>query len=118
MPAGTENTSSARAPLTLVFASDTLSHLPCQTELCSTWMRSGGCPYGHKCQFAHGVNELRARQVRPSNAQPLAAGLVLLQSAVCSLPSPEGPPRRIPHTVTGPRALSPRRAREPLLAGP
>jgi len=38
-----------------------------KTELCSTWMRSGGCPYGHKCQFAHGVNELRARQDQPSS---------------------------------------------------
>lgn len=38
-----------------------------KTELCSTWMRSGGCPYGHKCQFAHGVDELRARQDQPSS---------------------------------------------------
>lgn len=38
-----------------------------KTELCSTWIRSGGCPYGHKCQFAHGVDELRARQDQPSS---------------------------------------------------
>ena len=34
-----------------------------QTELCATFSRAGTCPYGHKCQFAHGVEELRVRQV-------------------------------------------------------
>jgi hypothetical protein len=43
---------------------------PLQTELCSTWIRSGGCPYGHKCQFAHGVDELRARQVLLATRNP------------------------------------------------
>ena len=43
---------------------------PLQTELCSTWIRSGGCPYGHKCQFAHGVDELRARQALLATRSP------------------------------------------------
>ncbi len=38
--------------------------LRAQTELCATFSRAGACPYGHKCQFAHGVEELRVRQVR------------------------------------------------------
>ena len=44
--------------------------LSLQTELCSTWIRSGGCPYGHKCQFAHGVDELRARQALLATRNP------------------------------------------------
>lgn len=48
-----------------------------QTELCATFSRVGSCPYGHKCQFAHGVEELRARQVTSAatavlTKQPLA----------------------------------------------
>ena len=30
-----------------------------QTELCRNWEKSGSCPYGVKCQFAHGLEELR-----------------------------------------------------------
>jgi len=30
-----------------------------KTELCRSWMEKGTCKYGHKCQFAHGEDELR-----------------------------------------------------------
>lgn len=30
-----------------------------KTELCKHYMRTGGCKYGSKCQFAHGYGELR-----------------------------------------------------------
>lgn len=30
-----------------------------KTELCSTFTKTGSCPYGNKCQFAHGENELK-----------------------------------------------------------
>jgi hypothetical protein len=30
-----------------------------KTELCSTFQRTGNCPYGTKCQFAHGHHELK-----------------------------------------------------------
>ena len=30
-----------------------------KTELCRSWMDKGSCKYGHKCQFAHGHEELR-----------------------------------------------------------
>jgi len=33
-----------------------------KTELCATYSRAGTCPYGHKCQFAHGVEELRVHE--------------------------------------------------------
>lgn len=38
-----------------------------KTELCATFVKSGGyCPYGDKCQFAHGSTELKSVD-RPSN---------------------------------------------------
>jgi len=30
-----------------------------KTELCRSWIETGICRYGHKCQFAHGEHELR-----------------------------------------------------------
>ena len=30
-----------------------------KTELCAQYMKLGGCPYGNKCQFAHGEGELK-----------------------------------------------------------
>lgn len=32
-----------------------------KTTLCKTWAKQGSCPYYHKCQFAHGEEELRTR---------------------------------------------------------
>jgi len=32
-----------------------------KTMLCTNWSADGKCPYGPKCQFAHGPQELRAR---------------------------------------------------------
>lgn len=36
-----------------------------QTELCHTWLETGGCRYGARCQFAHGNHELRAIHRHP-----------------------------------------------------
>ena len=30
-----------------------------KTELCNKWKETGECPYGDKCQFAHGIGELQ-----------------------------------------------------------
>ncbi|XVE97444.1 hypothetical protein REPUB_Repub03eG0020200 [Reevesia pubescens] len=30
-----------------------------KTEFCNKWQETGACPYGHHCQFAHGIEELR-----------------------------------------------------------
>jgi len=32
-----------------------------KTVLCQKWEATGACPYGHKCQFAHGAKDLRER---------------------------------------------------------
>lgn len=37
-----------------------------KTELCVSHMKIGTCPYGSKCQFAHGENELKQVE-RPAN---------------------------------------------------
>lgn len=37
-----------------------------KTELCQQYSSKGSCPYGSKCQFAHGENELKSPK-RPSN---------------------------------------------------
>lgn len=37
-----------------------------KTELCGSFMRLNYCPYGNKCQFAHGENELKSVS-RPAN---------------------------------------------------
>jgi len=39
-----------------------------KTVLCANWVNSGCCDYKHKCQFAHGVEELRVR--RPAARTP------------------------------------------------
>lgn len=30
-----------------------------KTSLCKKWAETNSCPYGFKCQFAHGIEELR-----------------------------------------------------------
>lgn len=41
-----------------------------KTVLCATWTARGECPYGRKCQFAHGKEELRTRPLNPAPTQP------------------------------------------------
>lgn len=36
-----------------------------KTELCASYMKMGVCPYGNKCQFAHGENELKKVERNP-----------------------------------------------------
>jgi len=36
-----------------------------KTELCRTFLEKGSCRYGTKCQFAHGIDELRTVQRHP-----------------------------------------------------
>mmetsp|Transcript_29377 Transcript_29377/g.78932 ORF Transcript_29377/g.78932 Transcript_29377/m.78932 type:complete len:490 (-) Transcript_29377:213-1682(-) len=37
-----------------------------KTEMCKNWMEKGTCPYGHKCQFAHGPDDMRLREHKPT----------------------------------------------------
>lgn len=37
-----------------------------KTELCVSYIKSGACPYGSKCQFAHGEDDLKSVE-RPAN---------------------------------------------------
>lgn len=38
------------------------SHSKLKSSLCRNYARNGSCPYGEKCQFAHGPLELRINQ--------------------------------------------------------
>ena len=33
-----------------------------KTELCKSWEETGFCVYGNRCRFAHGLNELNAKE--------------------------------------------------------
>ena len=35
-----------------------------RTEICKTFQRSGDCPYGVRCSFAHSQEDLGLRKVR------------------------------------------------------
>jgi len=34
----------------------------CKTEICIHWEKSNWCPFGKKCRYAHGKEELRKRK--------------------------------------------------------
>jgi len=38
-----------------------------KTKICKRWKLLGYCPYGEKCNFAHGLRELRMRPVNQKN---------------------------------------------------
>lgn len=40
-----------------------------KTVDCKNWKKDGTCPFGHKCRFAHGVGDLRAKP--PSKPVPV-----------------------------------------------
>lgn len=53
-----------------------------KTRMCDNWLKLGDCPYGRKCQFAHGAGELRAKvrpraQESPTQATPITSKAVL-----------------------------------------
>ena len=50
-----------------------------KTALCKNWQESGHCPYGPRCQFAHGDHEVRARV-------QCAAAVAVVEAAAPPLP--------------------------------
>lgn len=58
-----------------------------KTVLCDKYTATGSCPYKHKCQFAHGIEELRKRVVTPEAAMSF--------EKAWSPPLPPGPPPNI-----------------------
>jgi hypothetical protein len=41
-----------------------------KTVPCKNWKENGKCPYGPRCQFAHGTHELRVRAAVPASEAP------------------------------------------------
>ena len=109
-----------------------------KTVLCATWTVTGQCPYGRKCQFAHGKEELRSRQmngVQQRATQPIWPPLPVgpPPSTCFMLPTPYallqptsipfGPPDPIdPHAMRAAQAVartfSCRQIAPPLPPGP
>ncbi|GFH18447.1 uncharacterized protein HaLaN_15257, partial [Haematococcus lacustris] len=53
-----------------------------QTEMCKGWMENGTCRYGHKCQFAHGAEELRLVPRHPKYKTEVCRSFTLTGSCV------------------------------------
>ena len=45
-----------------------------KTALCKKYLESQSCPYGNKCQFAHGEQELRSMNAQPQNMMYMRMG--------------------------------------------
>merc|ERR1719439_399712 len=69
-----------------------------KTVLCDKYLTNGTCPYGHKCQFAHGTDELRERSDKEKQAKRCRA---------CVDGTEAAPPQPDPASVA--RAASPSR---------
>ena len=50
-----------------------------KTVLCATWVQTNDCPYGRKCQFAHGREELRVRTAPLLEATPRLVAIAFLR---------------------------------------
>lgn len=75
-----------------------------KTVLCSNWLTDGVCPYGSKCQFAHGKEELRARTVAPA---PVPGESPASPSQIMCLPAHPSPPAAAQMPPLPPLALPP-----------
>jgi len=69
-----------------------------KTRPCANWHKVGSCPYGRKCQFAHGAEELRAKQRPRAQETPTQAAPATLAAVD---PTPHLPPSQAP----SPRAV-------------
>ncbi|KAL6761375.1 hypothetical protein V8C86DRAFT_2433010 [Haematococcus lacustris] len=57
-------------------------HALYKTEMCKGWMENGTCRYGHKCQFAHGAEELRLVPRHPKYKTEVCRSFTLTGSCV------------------------------------
>ncbi|MES1914638.1 MAG: hypothetical protein MHM6MM_006687 [Cercozoa sp. M6MM] len=48
-----------------------------KTEVCRTWSETGACPYGTKCQFAHGESDMRPVLVEPNYKSEMCKNILL-----------------------------------------
>ena len=65
-----------------------------KTCYCKQWLQGMACPYKHKCQFAHGPQELRCRPVSYNRPQLVPLRASRTTPPPSSLPPP--PPSSLP----------------------
>lgn len=73
-----------------------------KTRHCENWLKVGSCRYGRKCQFAHGMEELRCKpRLRAQQTLPQASPAPLAAVAPTP-PTPQNPlsPRAVLSTLT------------------
>jgi len=61
-----------------------------KTQLCANFSASGHCPYGRKCQFAHGTSELIARKGTQAEACEAQAQAPVATAQQWTAPPPDG----------------------------
>lgn len=81
-----------------------------KTVLCDNWKKNGTCRYGGRCQFAHGLEEVRQRQDKTT---PPAAGPAPRPSSPPAVQTPQPPPDEQPQPQLPPPRTPPRAAAPP-----
>jgi len=70
-----------------------------KTVPCDKWAKNGRCPYGKKCQFAHGEEELRPRKASKQEAAAVNSSLSKSKSQA----RPKAPPPQAAAMPTSPQ---------------
>lgn len=55
-----------------------------KTEMCKNWEKSSSCPYNNKCRFAHGKEELMAKEVETNPNYRIKDCLSFFKYGFCS----------------------------------
>jgi hypothetical protein len=71
----------SRQPSTQAHSKQTSAYNKRKTRLCDNWATAGFCPYGARCEFAHGPHELRTRIMLRGETPSLPCAQIVDQEA-------------------------------------